>query len=133
MLTKTSVMKEKFVEISFDEENRIITAQWIGYLRPDDVKVGCGKMTEFVSKNKISKHISNQTKLKVLSKEVQAYLVGEWFPEVVRVGLKKIAIIVAEDIFAQATVSNVNTKAGNLQISTFHAEADAIKWLNEAA
>ena len=132
MLTKTSIMKENFVEISFDEENRIITAQWIGYLRPDNVKAGCRKMTEFVSKNKISKHISNQTQLKVLSKEVQAYLTEEWFPEVISAGLKKIAILIASDIFAQATVSHVNTKVGNLQISTFHREEDAIQWLNEA-
>jgi hypothetical protein len=124
-------MKEKFVEVSFEEENRIITAQWIGYLRPDDVRTGCRKVTEFISKNNISKHISNQTQLKVLSKEVQAYLTEEWFTDVARAGLKKIAIIVANDIFAQATVSNVNTKAGNLQICAFHSEKDAIQWLNE--
>lgn len=131
MLTKTSVMKEKFVEISFDDENRIITAQWIGYLRLDDVKTGCKRMTEFVSKNRVTKHISNQRELKVLSKEVQAYLAEDWFPEVVGVGLKKLAVLISSDIFAQATVSSVNTKAGNLQICTFHSETDAIAWLNE--
>ncbi len=131
MLTKTNIMNEKFVETSHDDENGIITAEWIGYLKLDEVTTGCRKITEYVSKHKITKHISNQTKLKVLSKEVQAYLTEEWFTEVTRAGLKKIAVIVADDIFAQATVSNVNTKAGNLQICTFNAEKDAIHWLNE--
>jgi hypothetical protein len=46
-------------------------------------------------------------------------------------GLRKVAVLLSEDIFAQATVSNVNTKAtvGKLQINSFGSANKAHDWL----
>jgi hypothetical protein len=46
-------------------------------------------------------------------------------------GLRKLAVQLSEDIFAQATVNNVNTKsnAGKLQINTFGSANKALAWL----
>ena len=129
MLTSTILFKEKYCEISFDESNKILTAKWIGYLKPETIRAGCEKIVEATERHQVLNHISDQRELKVLSKECQQYLTDEWFPAVAKAGMKKIAILVSEDVFAQATVANVNTKAGNLQIASFHSIPQAHSFL----
>ncbi len=125
------VFKESFAHIYFDTENRIICAKWIGFLRIEDTKRACRVLIDFARQNRVTLHLSEQTELRVLSKEVQEYLVGTCIPELEQHGIRKLAVLVAEDIFAQATVSNVNTKAvaGKLQINTFGSAYKAHDWL----
>lgn len=132
-MVTTEIMKESFVEIFFQKETGIITAKWIGFLKVPDVQKGCDVLTKYMKENNLKKHISDHTKLKVLSKEVQEYLTGQWFAEVEKIGLTKIAVQVSEDVFAQATVNNVNTKGamGNLKIYTFNSLGQCNEWLEE--
>lgn len=133
--TGKMILQEKFCEITYDEANKILVAKWIGFLKLEDVKKGCNVISDFAKKNQLSKHLSDQTQLKVLSKEVQEYLVSEFFPVIGNHGVKKVAVLVSDDIFAKATVDNVNsstaTKVGKITFKTFNAKSDCINWLNE--
>jgi hypothetical protein len=48
-----------------------------------------------------------------------------------KVGLRKVGAVVAEDVFAAATVNKVNKEGqvGNLQINMFNSESECTKWL----
>ncbi len=124
-------MNESFVEIYFDEATNSIVAKWKGFLTVDQVKKGCTLLTSYITKNRLTNHLSDHTGLKVLSKEVQEYLGGTWFNEVEKAGLRKLAVKIAADVFAQATVQNVNTKQqyGQMAIQTFGSTDEASKWL----
>lgn len=126
------LMKESFVEISYRIEDRIVIAKWKGFLTVDQVKRGCEVINQQVVKNKLTKHLSDHSQLKVLSKEVQDYLGGTWFSQVEKIGLRKIAVNLAEDVFAQATVKKVNgeQKFGQMLIDSFGSYESAFKWLN---
>jgi hypothetical protein len=132
IMSKQNLLKEQFVEIYFDKPANMIVAKWIGFLKPDDVRKGCTFMTKYIKDNGVHTHLSDHRQLKVLSKEVQDYLTGKWFPEVEKVGLRKVGAVVAEDVFAAASVSKVNKEAsvGNLKINMFSSEPDCIKWLS---
>jgi hypothetical protein len=128
---KELILKEKFVELTFDPENRIVEARWIGFLKLDEVKSACKLLTQFVGQHTITRHLSDQTQLKVLSREVQEYLIGECVPELDSLGIRKIAVLVSADVFAQATVNNVNIKSrvGNLSFGTFESYRQCIDFL----
>ena len=130
---KRIIFNEKFCEIFYEDDKNVITANWIGYLQLDQVKQGCQHITDFIRANPGVTHLSDHTRLKVLSTEVQDYLTGVWFQEVANLGLKKIAVLLSEDVFAQATVNKVNTKAmvDKLQINTFGTKSQCISWLAE--
>lgn len=132
--TSKAFFKDNCAEITYDDANSIIVAKWSGFLKLDSTKKACDNMVDFVKKNKVTKHLSDQSTLKVLSKEVQGYLVTEVFPALDKAGLRKLAVLVSEDVFAKATVENVNTNAtkmGNITIKTFNTRRDCIDWLNE--
>ena len=130
-MSKVSLMKAPYVDIQFDESNNVIVAKWIGFLKPDEIKKGCSFMTKYIKDNRIKVHLSDHRDLKVLSKEAQDYLTREWFPEVEKVGLVKVGAVVAEDVFAAATVSKVNKEGqvGKLSINMFNSETECFKWL----
>ncbi len=131
MSTNITLMKESFVNIYHDKSSNVIVAKWIGFLKPADVRKGCTFMTNYIKQNSLSGHLSDHRELKVLSKEVQDYLTQEWFPEVEKVGLKKVGAVVSEDVFAVATVSKVNKEAqvGDLKINMFNSEGECMKWI----
>jgi hypothetical protein len=126
-----NLLKEPFVEIHLDKSNNVIVAKWIGFLKADEVKKGCAFMTRYIKDNPLHGHLSDHRNLKVLSKEVQDYLTQQWFPEVEKLGLRKVGAVVADDVFAATTVSKVNREAnvGQLKINMFNSEPECIKWL----
>jgi hypothetical protein len=130
-MNNLTLMKESFVDIQLDRSNNVIIAKWIGFLRPNDVRKGCTFMTKYIRENSIKNHLSDHRSLKVLSKEVQDYLTMEWFPEVEKIGLRKVGAVLADDVFAAATVNKVNKEAsiGRLQINMFNSEGECVSWL----
>ncbi|MDI9340642.1 MAG: hypothetical protein QM534_08720 [Sediminibacterium sp.] len=125
------LLKESYVEIYHVPGINLIGAKWIGFLSLENVKKGCSFLTKFIRNNQVKIHLSDHRQLKVLSKEVQAYLTQEWFVEVEKIGLTKVGAVVSKDIFAVATVSKVNKEAtiGNLQIDMFQTEEECVDWL----
>jgi hypothetical protein len=130
-MSTVTLLKEPFVEISFNNANNLIYAKWIGFLKYDEVKKGCAFMTRYIKEHNLKSHLSDHRSLKVLSKEVQDYLTKEWFPEVEKIGLTKVGAVVADDVFAAATVNKVNSEAkvGKLTINMYNSETDCTKWL----
>lgn len=126
------LLNERFVEISYLPEARVVVAKWKGFLTLEQVKRGCAVLNDFIAKHKLSGHLSDHSQLKVLGKEVQDYLAVEWFKQVEALGLRKIAVNLAEDVFAQATVQKVNTQQqkGKLTIESFGSYQSCLRWLN---
>ncbi|MGB3181483.1 MAG: hypothetical protein WBB45_08840 [Cyclobacteriaceae bacterium] len=125
------VFKESFVELLYEEDHNIIVANWMGYLKQEDIRLGCMALNEFIKKSRIKKHLSNQSQLKVLSRDVQSYIIHTWFPEVEKLGLQKIAIFASADIFARDSVDHVNMNVadGNLEIRTKYSMQQCMDWL----
>lgn len=128
------LVKESYVEINFDPATQIITAKWKGYLRLDQVKKGCEFLSDIIERDELTRHLSDHRELKVLSKEVQDYLTQSWFGDVESRGLRGIAVLVSEDVFAQATVNKVNNeqaRVGKMVINTYNSEQDCRDWLTQ--
>ncbi len=131
--TLRTILDEKFVKMTLDPSTSVITAKWIGFLNMDNLTKGCGALNNAIQNEKITLHISDQTELKVLTKELQEYIGGVWFEQVEKLGLKKIAILMAEDVFAQIAVNKVNLSAQfrNLSIQSFSSADKCAAWLAE--
>ncbi|HEY9045333.1 MAG TPA: hypothetical protein VIN08_05535 [Ohtaekwangia sp.] len=130
-MSKLTLMQEPFVHILLDTTTNLIIAKWNGFLKGEDVRKGCSLLMDYILDKNLKIHMSDHRQLKILSKEVQSYLVNEWFPQAEQAGLQKIGAIVADDVFAAATVNKVNSEAhvGALRINMFNSETECEKWL----
>jgi hypothetical protein len=126
-----TVMNEKFIHVAYEQQTGILYVKWMGFLRLDEVKKGGNFLIEFITKNRVAKNFNNQTALKVLSPDVQEYVSTQLFPQIEKAGMRKVGVLLAEDVFAQATVNNVNAKVtlGQLSIQTFGSERLCKEWL----
>lgn len=130
--TKTEqVLKEKYCDVTFDPSTGIMTAKWIGFIKMEEAVKSNKVIVDYQKKYNVTKHFSDQSELKILTKEVQDYLASQ-MPVVEQNGLRKMAVLMADDIFAQATVANVNMKinVGKLNIQFFNSKNQCINFLN---
>ncbi len=133
MKSVKTLLDEPFAKITYDAETGVLSAKWIGFLKLENVKKGCAVMNDCIKREKAIRHFSDQTELKVLAKEIQEYISAVWFAEADKLGLRKFGILIAEDIFAQASVNKVNTQVqfGKIDIQTFGSREKCMKWLTE--
>lgn len=130
-MNRVNLMQTPYVTIFVDPFNEIVVARWIGFLTLEEVRAGCGFMTHLFKDREIKIHMSEHRDLGILSLEVQKYLVREWFPEIENIGVRKVGAVLANDVFAEATVRRVNREASNrnLTIRMFTTAEDCIQWL----
>ncbi|MEN7547755.1 hypothetical protein AAG747_07540 [Rapidithrix thailandica] len=133
LVTSTTLLDETYVEIFIDSENKVIVARWKGFLKSDQMEKGMNTLINNISKKGITKHLSDHTELKVLSSDLQKRLVEDGLPAFERVGITKLAVKTADDIFAVATVEKVNntTQIGKMTIKSFNTDQQCLDWLNE--
>lgn len=125
------LLEKPYVELSYDEEHKVLITKWKGLLDLEQVRSTIEFGIEFVREHGIRYNLNDHTALKVLSPGVQQYLVEEGHLGLEKAGLRKIAVKLAKDIFAQATVRKVNRVENydNLQIQVFSSYEDAYDWL----
>ncbi len=133
MKSVKTILDEPFAKISYDTESGVLSAKWIGFLKLENIKKGCAAMNECIKAEKVTRHFSDQTELKVLAQDVREYISTVWFAEADKLGLRKFAILTADDVFAQVSVNKVNTdaKVGGISIQTFGSRQKCAAWLAE--
>ncbi len=126
------IFKSEYTEISLDLDQKIIRANWYGFLKINDLLQGMEQLLKGIRDHHIQRHISDQTRLKVLTKDIKAYLQKDALKNMEEAGLKKVGIIQAGDLFARVAVDLVNKKASinDLSIEVFDNETDCLNWLN---
>ncbi len=125
------LLEKPYVELGYDEEHQVLITKWKGSLDVAQVRSIIEFKVDFIRDHDIRYNLNDHTALKVLSPEVQQYLVEEGHIALEKAGLRKIAVKLAKDIFAQATVRKVNRVEyyNKLQIKVFSNYEDAYDWL----
>lgn len=122
--------KEGFAHIYYLPGYHILVAKWIGYLQLPELQSACQFLLNLVEELAITSLYCEQTELRTLSEPVQNWLVEECFPAATRRGIRKVAVLLSEDPYAQPSVEAVNSKvSASLLIQSFSTSAEAIQWL----
>lgn len=129
-----TTFSNKVCAIVYDPSTGIVTANWTGFLKMEETKDACKALFNTIRQHKATKHLSSQEKMKVLNAEIQGYVVTEVFPELAKLGLKKMAVLLSSDLFAQISAMSVhdksNNKVGNMEIKSSDSPQECLKWLN---
>ncbi len=130
-MARRPIFNSPEVEIVVDTGLGIIQANWKGFLKINNVLEGMENLLEGVNTHGVQRHISDQSQLRILPKEIKEYMVKDGLASMEAAGLKKVGIIRAHDYFAQIAVNKINKKANvkDLDIQTFSSEKDCVTWL----
>ena len=124
------LLREKFAEVDYDPSTGVLTARWIGFLNSDQVHKVVEVLYAAVKKYQVQLHLSDQSQMKVLTKEIQQTVGTKVLPELENLGLRKMAVFASEDVFAQAAAQSVHTLyIGRLSIHMFDSKPACHQWL----
>ena len=132
-MKRVDVLNESWCQVWYDRGSKELYAKWVGYLTIDQVEEGCQVVSNYVRHNPLSIFCSNHLEMKVMTTEVQEFLSKSWLPELKNIGLDKMAVIMAKDSFAKASLEKAlgaYSSNGGLSINVFKLEKEYLNWLN---
>lgn len=126
------IFKNSLVEVLYNEGNDYGIGVWKGSAAgksADDYKTGMTKIGDLIESKKLQKWIGNMTDLEFISPELQTWTNEQWFPRVLGLGVKYIAVVVSATALARMSVKQIMTKVGETENKYFSSLEEAKSWI----
>lgn len=127
------LLEKPYLKIQFDDSLKAITEEW----KLDFTTVIANQtfhepleilLEEFKSR-KLSRWLCDNTEQKTIETADQNWLETVFYPEMVKNGLKTVALVNAKNILGTGSAKNCLQNLGNLNIEIFNKNIEARKWL----
>ena len=125
--------ENNFIRIKYLAEKNYIEEVWKDFGEDEEIKTAKNKLTEMLKSTKVNAYLSDLTSFKGASPENQLWVRNIWFPEAYKAGLRIIAFLVMEDVFANFTVETAisGDYAKKITLHKFMTYEEAEKWIKE--
>ncbi|MEL7001266.1 MAG: hypothetical protein AAFN93_00890 [Bacteroidota bacterium] len=124
-MSKVSLLKEKHIEVLYDDEKKIMYDHWIGFQSADNVKDGCEKILKLFKEKKDCHLILNDnTQVTGPWQSATEWVSNVWFPKMLDAGLQHFAWVLSTNIFAELSAKNVSSEADVIQYFNSYNEAE---------
>lgn len=109
------IFENENFKCEFDNQVPCVTVTYLGPQSSEDLIADVNRATVFF-KEKIKKRprlswLSNNKEQETINPEVIEWANKDWLPEMMKMGLKKMALIVPEDLFAQVSLEDFTDSA----------------------
>lgn len=124
--------KNDVVNISYDP-NGIIHYSWNTTPTSEEFRFALNKGLEVIKATKANKWVGDVRQLGAIDVSDQTWVNTEWFPSALQLGIKKMAVILGDDIFNQMSVEEImnNVEGSDFVLRYFPGTEEAVKWLKD--
>jgi hypothetical protein len=125
--------ENEFVRIKYLPEKNYIEEVWKDFGEDEEIKFAKNKLINMLLYTDSKAYLSDLRGFKGASPENQYWVRDVWFPEAYNAGLRTIAFLVMEDIYANFTVETVITGeyAKKMTLHKFMTYEEADIWLKK--
>jgi hypothetical protein len=129
-MAKEKITTSTRTELFYQTEDSVLIVRFHGFLKPEEAAKDRQVLNETIRQKKIRLILLDQRDIKVLSKEMQSFIING-AGEMAQNGIKKMAIILPEDVFALAGISKIHSefKTPAIEMTHFTSEEDGLNWL----
>jgi hypothetical protein len=124
--------QSEYLKIELVNNSSTILLTWKGFIPSEIYRESLNKSLEIAKKYKIKKWISDIKQIKVVGVKDQEWAGTDWLSRAVTSGCyQKQGVIMADDIFGQASAKKILTNIQNqeIEIQNFNKLEEAIIWL----
>lgn len=120
-----------YLTVHYNEEFNGVLMEWKTFTTSEELKAGLNKGLACINEKKLTKWLADVRELGAISEEDQKWSNEDWFPRALQSGIKRMAVIVSDDIFNQMTVEEImlKVKAQDFISQYFDSVDKAKKWL----
>ncbi len=119
--------KASNIEIHLDKENGILICKWIGFQEEKPLKDSGKVIHDLLKKHKCSKILNDNTEVIGPWYHSVEWTATEWFPKMIKAGLKHFAWVCPKDLFSQLSAQRALSRQG--VVKTFYNIEEAVEWL----
>ncbi|GGK71499.1 STAS/SEC14 domain-containing protein [Rufibacter glacialis] len=127
--------KNDKIIITYDENLKLVRTQWQDFVNSEEYRQILDIYLQLVTEHPVTRWIGDNTNAKAIRPADQEWTAREWAPEFSRRGqVKRMAVIVATDIFNKMAVENMLMKGGGgvaFDTHFFENETKALAWVME--
>jgi hypothetical protein len=128
--------KNDIITIHYAEDRQLVYTEWHDFAKSEEYRSILNTYLQLVQEKPVRFWIGNNTKAKAIRPADQEWTAKEWALQFAKAGqLRKMAVVVAEDLFNKMAVENMFIKAaGVIPFDTkyFRTVPDAEAWVLEA-
>ncbi|AYB31895.1 hypothetical protein [Chryseolinea soli] len=132
-MNNDSIATKTNTEFIYQTEGSILIARFHGFQKPDEAAKDNQVLDQTIRQKRVRALLINQRNIKVLSGEMQSLILDN-AAKVVDRRVKRVAIVMPEDVFALAAVSKIHSqsKIAGVAVQLFSSEPDAVEWLRKS-
>lgn len=122
-----SLFKAKNIEISYDPANKYLYCNWLGFQNKESIVKSGGIILDLLKQKRVTKVLNDNSQVTGPWQDAADWTVKEWFPNMIKSGLKHFAWIFSPNIFSE--LSAKKAMPGNEFVKSFNDYRDAQTWL----
>lgn len=122
-----SLFKAKNIEISYDPSNKYLYCNWLGFQNKESIIKSGGIILDLLKQKHVSKVLNDNTQVTGPWQDAAEWTVTEWFPNMIKSGLKHFAWIFSNNIFAELSAKKAMPSSEFIRSFNDHREAQT--WL----
>lgn len=132
VIDKSDHFENYCIKIEYNNEKDYTKETYLDFGEDEDLIIGKKRHLQMIKNYRVNSFVADLRDFKGASPEASLWVTNEWFPEVVKFGLKNIAYILGEDVFAQFSVETAISSdfAKQIKIEKFLTLKEAEEWLN---
>jgi hypothetical protein len=124
--------ENNFIRIKFLENKGFIEEVWKDFAEDDEIVIAKNKLTDMLIQTGATAYLSDLRNFKGASPKNQLWVRDVWFPKAYNAGLRTIAFLFSEDVFAEFSVETAigGEYAKKVNLKKFKTIEEAEQWLS---
>jgi two-component system CheB/CheR fusion protein len=122
-----SLHKAKNIEISYDPTNKFLYCNWLGFQNKESIMKSGAVILDLLKQKRAEKVLNDNSQVTGPWQDAADWTAKEWFPNMIKSGLKHFAWIFSPNIFSE--LSAKKAMPANEFIKSFNSLEDAERWL----
>lgn len=126
--------ENQHLTLYYDKAKSTVRAVWEGFLSGEELKAPVRHCLKLIDDERPRNWLADNRKLKAIRRQDQEWLEKNMIPHLATSSLRKLATLIAEDIFGQMAIDSIYSKSTNLinfEHQYFKSEEAAKAWLTQ--
>jgi hypothetical protein len=128
-----TVISNKYILAGWIDDGHVFYYTWKGFVPTQEMKILLDEVLMHLQAGNGSLMLQDLRTAQAVSSEVQEWLITNWIPRAVAIGLRKVALLTPQSIFGQLAVNQVRNKlmVNGIELDNqfFDDEVKAVQWL----
>lgn len=129
------IVDEPWLEMRWDVEHRCVLAEWKAFATSSDFQGALRMALEVIRQRNGATFVNDTRRLELVSDEDQRWLRYTWAPLAIQMGIKRIAVVMAQHGLSKMAIEGMFAGRRNtgdrLQSRMFDSVSEALNWVAE--